>query len=341
MRRAIGPDVTLAIDGNGKWDLPTCLRFCRAAEAFDVYWFEEPLWYDDVKGHAELARATRIPVALGEQLYTQDAFAEFFHQRAVHWVQPDVTRMGGLTEVLAGVRDRALVSPAGRAARRRHEPGARAPELRASGLCGARIHPVDQGLLHRSGRSVVDGFFRLPQQPGAGTTPTPQAWERFRRPAALTTMATTEADEFGRPAGGWRLRLYRRDLRVGHTGRAAVRPGHRGGHPGQRRGGDGRQRAGLARAATRRASTSLEWFFTLLFTVEYIARLAERGPAAALRAQLLRHRRPDRGAADLPGAVPARAARADRRADPAAAAHLPDFPAHRIRRRVPDHWARR
>ena len=97
--RAIGPDVTLAIDGNGKWDLPTCLRFCRAAEAFDVYWFEEPLWYDDVKGHAELARATRIPLALGEQLYTQDAFAEFFHQRAVHWVQPDVTRLGGVTEV--------------------------------------------------------------------------------------------------------------------------------------------------------------------------------------------------------------------------------------------------
>jgi L-alanine-DL-glutamate epimerase-like enolase superfamily enzyme len=90
----------LAVDGNGKWDLPTCLRFCRAAEPLDVYWFEEPLWYDDVKGHAELARATRIPVALGEQLYTQDAFSEFFHQNAIHWVQPDVTRMAGITEVL-------------------------------------------------------------------------------------------------------------------------------------------------------------------------------------------------------------------------------------------------
>jgi L-alanine-DL-glutamate epimerase-like enolase superfamily enzyme len=31
---------------------------------------------------------------------------------------------------------------------------------------------------------VVDGFFRLPQVPGAGTTPTPQAWERFRQAAA-------------------------------------------------------------------------------------------------------------------------------------------------------------
>jgi phosphoserine aminotransferase len=29
----------------------------------------------------------------------QDAFAEFFHQNAIHWVQPDVTRMAGITEV--------------------------------------------------------------------------------------------------------------------------------------------------------------------------------------------------------------------------------------------------
>ena len=33
VRQAIGPDVTLAIDGNGKWDLATCQRFCRGAEA--------------------------------------------------------------------------------------------------------------------------------------------------------------------------------------------------------------------------------------------------------------------------------------------------------------------
>ena len=36
VRRAIGPAITLAIDGNGKWDLPTCLRFCRAAAEHDV-----------------------------------------------------------------------------------------------------------------------------------------------------------------------------------------------------------------------------------------------------------------------------------------------------------------
>ncbi|MFN5941399.1 MAG: enolase C-terminal domain-like protein [Polaromonas sp.] len=48
-------DVALAIDGNGKWSLATCQRFCRAVEAFDMCWLEEPLWYDHVKGHAQLA----------------------------------------------------------------------------------------------------------------------------------------------------------------------------------------------------------------------------------------------------------------------------------------------
>jgi L-alanine-DL-glutamate epimerase-like enolase superfamily enzyme len=31
---------------------------------------------------------------------------------------------------------------------------------------------------------VADGVFLLPQQPGAGTTPTPDAWGRYRQPAA-------------------------------------------------------------------------------------------------------------------------------------------------------------
>jgi len=183
VRRAIGPDVTLAVDGNGKWDLATCLRFCRGAEPFDVFWFEEPLWHDDVKGHAQLARATRIPVALGEQLYTQDAFAEFFHQEAVHWVQPDSTRMGGVTEVLRVCE----------AAHSYRLPVA----LHAGDMSQVHVHlsyahPACQVLEYipwikdcfTEPAEVVDGCFLLPQQPGAGTTPTSEAWERFSRPIA-------------------------------------------------------------------------------------------------------------------------------------------------------------
>ena len=183
VRHAIGPEITLAIDGNGKWDLPTCLRFCRAAEPHDIYWFEEPLWYDDVKGHAQLARATSIPVALGEQLYTPDAFAEFFAQQAIAWVQPDVTRMAGITDVLQ-VCDtahsfRLPVAP-------------HAGDMSQVHVHLAYAHPACAVLEYipwikdcfTDPAEVIDGHFRLPAEPGAGTTPTPAAWERYRKPSA-------------------------------------------------------------------------------------------------------------------------------------------------------------
>ena len=182
VRDAIGPDVTLAIDGNGKWDLPTCLRFCHLAEASNVYWFEEPLWYDDVKGHAQLARQSNIPVALGEQLYTPDAFAEFFAQQAIHWAQPDVTRMAGLTDVLQ-VCDtahsfRIPVAP-------------HAGDMSQVHVHLAYAHPAVAVLEYipwikdcfTEPAEVTAGHFRLPQEPGAGTTPTAAAWARFRQPA--------------------------------------------------------------------------------------------------------------------------------------------------------------
>lgn len=100
VRKTVGPSITIAIDGNGRWDLPTCQRFCALAEALDIFWFEEPMWYDDVASHATLARSTRIPVALGEQLYTADAFNSFICAGAVHYVQPDVTRLAGITEYI-------------------------------------------------------------------------------------------------------------------------------------------------------------------------------------------------------------------------------------------------
>ena len=100
VRKAVGPNVTIAIDGNGKWDLPTCQRFCARAEALDIFWFEEPMWYDDIASHVALARSTSIPVALGEQLYTAEAFNAFISAGAVQYVQPDVTRLAGITEYI-------------------------------------------------------------------------------------------------------------------------------------------------------------------------------------------------------------------------------------------------
>lgn len=169
VRKAIGPSVTMAIDGNGKWDLPTCVRFCARAEALDVFWFEEPLWYDDVAGHAALARATSIPVALGEQLYTAEAFEGFMAAGAVHYVQPDVTRLGGITE---------FIRVAHAAHARRLAVCAHAGDMSQVHVHLAYWHPASTMLEYIpwirdwfvEPIAVTGGHFARPQMPGAGTT---------------------------------------------------------------------------------------------------------------------------------------------------------------------------
>jgi L-alanine-DL-glutamate epimerase-like enolase superfamily enzyme len=100
VRAAVGPRVTIAIDANGRWDLPTCQRFCARAEPLDIFWFEEPMAFDDIGSHRKLAQCTSIPIALGEQLYSADAFNSFIEVSAVQYLQPDVTRLAGITEYI-------------------------------------------------------------------------------------------------------------------------------------------------------------------------------------------------------------------------------------------------
>ncbi|MDQ2082744.1 mandelate racemase/muconate lactonizing enzyme family protein [Xanthobacteraceae bacterium Astr-EGSB] len=183
VRRTVGSRVTVAIDGNGRWDLPTCLRFCARAAPLDIFWFEEPLWYDDVASHAALARASSIPIALGEQLYTLDAFNAFITAGAVHYVQPDVTRLGGITEVLqvatVALAHRLPVAPHAGDMSQVHVHLAywlqNTPALEyIPWIKDAFEEPAD----------VVDGFFKKPQRPGAGTTPKPETFLRYAKPLA-------------------------------------------------------------------------------------------------------------------------------------------------------------
>jgi len=65
-----------------------------------VGWFEEPVLADDIAGLAAIARAIDIPVATGEHEYTKYGFKELISQGGADIVQPDVGRVGGVTEWL-------------------------------------------------------------------------------------------------------------------------------------------------------------------------------------------------------------------------------------------------
>ena len=101
VREAIGPDIKLMVDANAAWDVPTAVRMGRAMQAYDIYWYEEPVSPDDVAGSVEVAAKVDIALAGYETCsYGIVDFNDYIKARAVHFVQPDVAWAGGLTETL-------------------------------------------------------------------------------------------------------------------------------------------------------------------------------------------------------------------------------------------------
>jgi L-alanine-DL-glutamate epimerase-like enolase superfamily enzyme len=64
---------------------------------FAIHWFEEPMPADDVGAHRELSRHSRVPIAVGESLYSLSQFKDYLALGAAQVVQADVARVGGIT----------------------------------------------------------------------------------------------------------------------------------------------------------------------------------------------------------------------------------------------------
>jgi D-galactarolactone cycloisomerase len=100
LREAIGPEVGLMIDINTAFDRPTAIRFGRQVAEYDISWYEEPLTPMDLDGLADVRNATGLPIATGENEYTRWGFKEMFTKGGVDFAMPDVTRAGGITEMM-------------------------------------------------------------------------------------------------------------------------------------------------------------------------------------------------------------------------------------------------
>jgi L-alanine-DL-glutamate epimerase-like enolase superfamily enzyme len=105
IREALGEDVWLAVDANQRYDYATALAMGTFfEEEIGADWFEEPISCEDVEGHARLAQRLDIPIAVGETLFGLDEFARYLERNAAGVLQPDVTRLGGLTAWLKVAR---------------------------------------------------------------------------------------------------------------------------------------------------------------------------------------------------------------------------------------------
>ena len=98
VRRAIGDDVPLLTDANLQWSVSEAIQAGRALGDYSVYWLEEPTHPEDVAGHREIADSIPTPIALGESLYSKWEFQRYLDSGAVDFPEPDVIRIGGITE---------------------------------------------------------------------------------------------------------------------------------------------------------------------------------------------------------------------------------------------------
>ena len=178
VRDEIGTDVELLVDVQYAFpDSDTALRVMRDWQHLNLGFVETPLWPDDLDGYRRLAEEQPIPIAAGEWLTTRFEHLDLMDRGKVAVVQPDIGRVGGLTEArrvceLAAQRDRRIcphlwkteISIAAALHLAAVTPHCQyieflPVELAASGL---RRDLTDHRL------EMVDGVLPLPTEPGLG-----------------------------------------------------------------------------------------------------------------------------------------------------------------------------
>jgi mandelate racemase len=97
IREVLGPDGQIMSDFNQGLSLGGALHRCHGLDDQGLYWFEEPIAYDDFAGYARLTRELKTPVMLGENFYGPRSLHAAIQAGAGDYVMPDLMRIGGVT----------------------------------------------------------------------------------------------------------------------------------------------------------------------------------------------------------------------------------------------------
>ena len=189
-RAAVGPDFVMMVDVQYTWtDAETALRTLADWRDLDIYFIETPLQIDNLEDYARLHEEAPMRVAAGEWQNTRFEFVDLMDRGLIDVAQPDVGRVGGLTEArrvcqLAGERQRLIVPHCWKtgigiaasvhlAAVTPHCPFV---EFMPAELCDSQLRKE----LVADPFELIDGLIPLPTKPGLGIELNEDAMERFR-----------------------------------------------------------------------------------------------------------------------------------------------------------------
>jgi L-alanine-DL-glutamate epimerase-like enolase superfamily enzyme len=184
-RDQIGDVVALTVDANCPWTPVQARDMAFRLKPYELTWLEEPIFPpEDFDALAQLQRDVGIPLAAGENLCTQYQFNQMISSDAVSYVQPSVTKVGGVTEFLRVAeltRENELkLMP--------HSPYFGPGWLATLQMMSAipdpglveRLFVDHEASLYGDLIHPVDGRFRVPQEPGLGAEPDPDVMNAYR-----------------------------------------------------------------------------------------------------------------------------------------------------------------
>jgi mandelate racemase len=177
VRVAVGADVKLMVDFNQGLTLGDALHRCHALDDHGLYWFEEPIAYDNLAGFAQLRRELRTPVQLGENFYGPRAFFEALSAGAGDYVMPDLMRIGGVTGWL---RSAAIAGAAGIEMSTHLYPEFSAHLMRVTETAHWLEWQDWANPILAEPFELAAGFLNVPNRPGAGISWDEAAVRRYR-----------------------------------------------------------------------------------------------------------------------------------------------------------------
>ncbi|MFI5693764.1 enolase C-terminal domain-like protein [Kribbella sp. NPDC051586] len=180
-REIIGPATELYVDANGGYTVGQAVRIGEQFDELGVTWFEEPVSSDDLDGLRHVRSRLSCDVTAGEYGYDLVYFDRMCRAEAVDCVQVDVTRCGGITELLriAALAAARGLQVSGHCAPHQHVAAlAAVPNLRH--LEWFHDHVRIEQLVFDGTADPAGGAIRFNAAPGHGLTWRPSAAEPFR-----------------------------------------------------------------------------------------------------------------------------------------------------------------
>ena len=100
-RQAIGNDIDLMVDVNCGWSLEEALAYLPRLEDLKLKWLEEPVWPpENFENMRQLRSKKAVAIAAGENADSGYDILRLAKSRAVDLVQPSVTKIGGISELM-------------------------------------------------------------------------------------------------------------------------------------------------------------------------------------------------------------------------------------------------